>query len=92
LKKQKKEKRAWPWKNFQQEICTRKGKENIPYSTGFAFQIHMLRKLEKALLMSLALACPPQIRSLVDPHPLVSSYPPSKEMDSNLNLTKKKAT
>jgi len=52
----------------------------------------MLRKLEKALLMSPALACPPQIRSLVDPHPLVSSYPPSKEMDSNLNLTKKKAT
>jgi hypothetical protein len=76
------------------ETCKREGKENIWPSRGtFAFWIHILRKLENFPLVSLILAFFPQIlfHSLVNSHPLMPSPPPSKEMDLDSKLAKKKA-
>jgi hypothetical protein len=84
---------AWLGIFFKKNLAKEKGKDNIPSQGGSAFQICLLRKLEKAPLVSLTPPSPLQIpfRFPANPNLLMPSPPPSKEMDSNSKLTKKKA-
>jgi len=67
-------------KNFKKNLPKEKGKDNITSQGGYAFQICLLRKLEKAPLESLAPPSLPQIpfRFPVNPNLLMPSPPPSK--------------
>jgi hypothetical protein len=74
---------------FLQRIMQMMKSSVLPFQEGFAFRSRMLKKLEKALVVTTPLTSPPQKHS----HSLIAMPPPfpSMEIHSNYNFTKKKA-